>query len=181
MAVGQPGEGIGDRPGVKLAFKAAQMLDRAHQAQRPLGRAVLPGKGLEAERIPALAARIVARPVALAGGHRKLDPAAQRPPGERSADMLGHKAGMVARGQIGDMRQQQRRLHIKAELGNIGRGVDDETAMIEPDDDIARRFLDQAAQQAAIHVIQPHFHVKNCPSDAQATLPIRPQPGLQVK
>jgi hypothetical protein len=153
LTVGQPGQRIGDRAGVQFAFETAHLLNRAHQAQCAIGRTGSIAHWPEAERVPALALRLSAGIALGAGDHWKLDPPDLRAPGQYRADMLAQKHCVLALGQIGDVREQQRSGEIQPQFGDVCRCVDDETVPVEPDDNIAGSFFKQAVQNAAFDIV----------------------------
>lgn len=133
---------VGDGAIIQLALQQPQPLDRAHQAQRPVRRPVGIGGIMhraQTDRIPPPRRRHprIVRIGSVEGCDRKLDPAGTRLTRQHRADMLAQRGGVIGLGQIGDVGQQQRRAEIEPQFGNASRCMNDKSAPVDPDHDIA--------------------------------------------
>ena len=169
LAVGEAGERIGDRAVVALALQQPQPLDRAHQAQRPVGGSGRIGGIMhrtQADRIPAPPGRHrrLGRIERVEGGDRKFDPPRTGLARKHRADVLAQRGGVIGLGQIRNVGEQQRRAEIEPQFRDVARCVNDKPAPVDPDHDIAGRFLDQAMQHTTFNVTQTNFHTDSAPA-----------------
>ena len=80
-------------------------------------------------------------------------------------DMFAEEGAVIALRKVGDVRGQKTGGEIDTQFGDIGRCVGNEAVPIEPDHDIAGRFLQQAMQHMTFDVTQTDLHTETCPSN----------------
>ena len=114
--------------------------------------------------MPTLALRLPASIAFGAGDNRKLYPAAAGPSFEHGADMFAEKSGMVGFGQICDVRKQQCRREIEAQFGDIRGCMEDKSALVDPQNDIAGSLFKKAVQNSTLDVTQTNFHTDSAPA-----------------
>jgi hypothetical protein len=169
MTICKAGQRIRRGPGVKLAFERSKMLDRPHQSDRPPDRTIFSAKGTQSQPVPAHLPAAIASAGDQAGfpfqalARRKLERTFIALARQNPFCEVVERIGVFALGKFADMRHQQQLRRIEAEIGDIGRGANDESLGIELEQDIPCRLFKKAVQDTTFGVAPIFNHLPNAP------------------
>ena len=169
LAIGKPGQRIGDRAAVQFAFERALVLDRAQQAERALHFAPIAIDPAQAERIPAAAFLGIGILPARLDVHRKLEPALGLFALQHLFDEARERRLVFRRGEIRHMRHHQQPCQIMPQIRDVFRCEYDKAVCVQPYDNVTRSLLNKTVQHTAFHITQTHIHAELPP--ALATYP----------